>query len=451
MSKVVSPLLLLTIALLTFAACGDDDDDTSSTATVTASPSQPSEPTGTLSASPTTLSPSASQVAGAPVQILRVQDPVVLSATTAYYIGSGCWGCEGYTTGLQRWVTDAQGNATKTDLLTFPKRDGEVVTGVHGSNDASRFVATTCLAKNCGPLGQYTAPASSRIWVSLDGGVAWTLLGSEEQGVTLVLAVSPEAVLLSRTHGDFNNAANWVEEYFILGQTTPLARPPGARPGQPPVLLPGPSAGWMSDSATLLDSSGGTLIRFSLDPGDEVQPNGVFTTTPSSSDWLVTWFRQGPNSAQFIGVFDKVGKATLVYKAEKLFFPTGWPEGRSAIGFVDFARPAGARGVGPLPAFLELRGGIVTPLGGPFLDQNGRNHLLAAVPGAFVTVSGAGPGSCVYVRAEPKLAGAVQGCYADGVLLRTSGPEAEADGKTWLSVVAPDRKSGFVSADYVAR
>ena len=141
----------------------------------------------------------------------------------------------------------------------------------------------------------------------------------------------------------------------------------------------------------------------------------------------------------------------MVYQAPIDVELTGWPRGRAATAFVEVVRPATATGFGPLPAFIDFPTGRVTPLGGPFLEQSGRNQLLASVSGPFLRVTGGGAGSCVNVRVEPSLAAAVVGCYADGVLLQSLAPQVTAEGKAWKSVRTPDRKSGYASSEFLAR
>ena len=282
------------------SACGGADRGrptaTMSPAAVTSETRQPS-PTATVTVAPPPA-PSLTMVAGISVRDLVVSDPVALTPETAYFIGTGCWGCEGYTTGLQRWVTDAQGVATKTELLTFPRRAGEGVTGVVASDDASIIVATTCLAARCGRLARYTAPASSRVWVSRDSGVTW-IMAAEEEGVMQAIAASSEAVLLGRGHGVPDDAAGWVIDYFVLGGSA-LHQPANAAPYRDPILLPGTTVAWVSpDGDALLDSSGDLLVRFSLQPAGRIVQNGPFTPNAAKEHSLSRGMGAQPSTSAF--------------------------------------------------------------------------------------------------------------------------------------------------------
>lgn len=73
--------------------------------------------------------------------------------------------------------------------------------------------------------------------------------------------------------------------------------------------------------------------------------------------------------------------------------------------------------------------------------------LMHLAVGRFALVSGTG--DCLNVRAAPGAAAKVLDCYADGVLLRTSGEVADADGRGWLSVVTPDGRPGFAATGFL--
>jgi hypothetical protein len=79
----------------------------------------------------------------------------------------------------------------------------------------------------------------------------------------------------------------------------------------------------------------------------------------------------------------------------------------------------------------------------------GRTALHAVQIGPFARI--VNTGSCLRVRAEPSLSGQVLDCLADGVLLQDMGETREADGASWLSVVTPARRQGWVSTAFVQR
>lgn len=65
------------------------------------------------------------------------------------------------------------------------------------------------------------------------------------------------------------------------------------------------------------------------------------------------------------------------------------------------------------------------------------------------TLTIAGTLGCLNLRAEPSVAAAIFGCFADGTDLRSRGVSREAEGRTWRGVLTPGGDEAWAAAEFL--
>lgn len=102
-----------------------------------------------------------------------------------------------------------------------------------------------------------------------------------------------------------------------------------------------------------------------------------------------------------------------------------------------------------VPVVVDLASGQAHPIVPlmPRYAKGDRTRILAAVPGPWLKVTGAG--DCLNVRTAPSTTAQSLGCLKVGVLLRDRGENRSAEGTTWIAVSGPGVAEGWASADYL--
>ncbi|MGH2632988.1 MAG: hypothetical protein ACRDG3_06220, partial [Tepidiformaceae bacterium] len=361
-------------------------------------------------------------VLGVPVRKWKVNPPAALPQGIALFIEKGCWGCEGYSTGLERVYADAAG-AVHTDTVF----DGGFLS-VQFSADTSEAYATVCIDV-CGPLGPPRTGARTTIYHSVDGGETWAA-GETVDGIANVLPDGSGGWVLYQYI--FNGGDSITYKFSEYPGGTPITPPGGSGAG---VAFPGTRL-LFADPAwrTYFNADGSSFLgNLPEELGDEVDVNYGITPVAvlSSGETIVRWQHPAHDgSMPRIGVL-RAGKLIDVIEPSRVGpnVDIGALAGDQMFGNADLARidVPKANAVTPndvtaphLPVLIDLVNGEVTPLmlyGDKLFDgaYGGRNIVIAAAyaPSGFARVNT--PGDCLNVRAGPSTSTVSLGCFRDGV------------------------------------
>ena len=379
-------------------------------------------------------------------QPFTVLSPVHPPPDSLLYVATGCWACEGFDTGIQRVITDADGFVTLDLVADPPLLPGEIVTGYSATSDGSMLVASTCQSTSCWTIGPGDPNAHSRVFVSRDGGFSWQELASYPGYLSIRQVTADGRILISRNYGP-GDPSTWPITWEVLPGHAQLV-PPADAPSPNPVLA-GDRVLWVSPHP------GGAVsgLKLPLTAGDGLI--GVFPLADGGT--VFTWSRGGGgkpgggNSSLFAGLLSPNGdlKWTREVPFTGQFAVTGELAGPLLIGNVPSPDPNTPSG--QLPALIDLDAAAIQPIGLPFGQPPlaGRNRFLAYVPGPFVRIFR--PGGCVDVRQSPANAAKSQGCLKDGVFLQDLGDVTTADGTAWIHVITPAGDEGWVDSRFLGQ
>jgi len=141
-----------------------------------------------------------------------------------------------------------------------------------------------------------------------------------------------------------------------------------------------------------------------------------------------------------------------VYHVDGLAF-LGWWSEKDDLAYISIEKPIEGFIAAPRPALLDLSTGEYRLMPNPFGEYEvpflpyGHAIVTAVQLGPFARV--VDTGSCLRVRAEPSLTGAVIDCMADGVLLRDGEETRDSGGATWLRVTTPAGIQGWASTAFL--
>ncbi|HXU23660.1 MAG TPA: SH3 domain-containing protein, partial [Tepidiformaceae bacterium] len=396
-------------------------------------------------------------VLGVGVRTWKVDAPEALPGDVALFIEKGCWGCEGYPTGLERVYRDAAGTV-HTDKVF----DGGF-SGVAFSADMSEAYATVCIAV-CGPLGPSVAGTRTTIYHSVDGGVTWTA-GETVDGFANVLLDGSHGWVLYQSIFDGTNTTSRFSRYPGGAAITAPTSSKGA------ITVPGGALLFYSPTFTTLATADGSPLVEDLATqlGDEIDQ--TYGVTPvavlPSGDIVVRWQHptehyEGRTAEPRVGLV-RAGKLVDVIGGPNVDIGALMADGR-IFGNADLIASdlPGAAPTAPntyvsphLPALIDLAKGEVTPLllYGPDLFGGayyGRNIVVAAALGPFAKVHTGG--DCLNVRETASTTATSLGCFADGVLLRVQSiGDQTVGGVHWVPVTTPDGRPGWASAEFLQR
>jgi hypothetical protein len=379
-------------------------------------------------------------------QPFTLLSPVPPPPDSLLYVATGCWACEGFDTGIERVITDADGFVSLELVADPPLLPNEFVTGYGATPDGSQLLASTCQSTSCSTIGPGDANAHSRVFVSRDGGFSWQELASYPGYLSIRQVTADGRILISRNYGP-GDPSTWPITWEVLPGQAQLV-PPADAPSPNPVLA-GDRVLWVSPHP----GGGVSGLKLPLTAGDGLI--GVFPLADGGT--VFTWSRGGSgkpgggNPSLFAGLLSPSGdlKWTREVPFTGQFAVAG--ELTGALLFGNVPSPDPSTPSGQLPALIDLDTAAIQPLGLPFGQKPlvGRNRFLAAVPGPFVRVSR--PGNCADVRQSPANAAKSLGCFKDGVFLQDLGDVTTADGTAWVHVITPANDEGWVDYRFLAQ
>jgi hypothetical protein len=177
----------------------------------------------------------------------------------------------------------------------------------------------------------------------------------------------------------------------------------------------------------------------------------------SGERFAVTWWTEEPLTQYRLGVFSHSGRPITAFSLSDYAQVGGWLSDTLVAGNADVppellpTPEPGTYAINFVPVIIDLDTGEAHPLAGPFQEPplGGRNFVQAVLRGPFARV--VDTGSCLNVRAQPAMSGAVLACAADGALLRDTGETREVGDTTWQRVLTPAGVEGWASSQYLER
>lgn len=449
---------------LLLLAGGDEAEPAAPGETVT----PPASPTGPAASPSPAPSPTATrqpvafpgEVDGAPLRVLEVADGAAFPAGYLFYVEGGCTECDGPAASLDRVYSDYTGTIHADTLFEVPQEDvegGAYITGIAVAGNGYGILVGVCEpGAYCGGVAEPQPGARVTFHYSGDGGVSWTTVGVIEGYARPIIAWSGAA---RGAQGGWvaryipvAREGPWPREYVALPAGEVMALDAGIDPTAPTIVLDGEAFYVLGDDGrSLLSPPGASQPAFSW----KVPEGGEIIGMASFSPFIVLWrqesgFETPPGT--YFGLFEgrSDGELQAAFALpDSVSAWLGWPgttthDNRPVISLAIEGRS------GIIPAIVNFEAGTLTPIEEYFggrAEQHDRNRVHAVVPGPVVRI--ASGDDCVNVRQSPSLAGAVLGCYEDGVLLVDRGETRAAEGITWVGVTAPEGYLGWAAAEFL--
>ncbi len=359
------------VAMLTLAACGGGESGGVTPALATPSP------TAGLDATPTV-----EVVGGLEVRPLITGDEIEIPAGVALLIQTGCTECDGPATGIERVYRDSSGELRR-DILFYLLGAGSdpYISSMVVSQDGSSIALTVCAAGYCGGLAPVTPDARTTLQVSEDGGETWSEVALFD-GAYYARAVLQDGIVLYHLI-ETEDAAPSTFELFPSGVAV---TPPEEEAF--PISLSDTELGWITSDRRWLRDDGSILATLGEGYWAGWIQSGVIRRSPSAGELALRFSEDDiVGSAFYLAVFGSDGQATKIFSGGVLTGVADWLSSGEAVGNAlfpveplspppsfppfDFAR---------LPAIFDLETGLVRPIAGQFLENYGRNRVLAVVP-----------------------------------------------------------------------
>lgn len=393
------------------------------------------------------------------VSLLEVRSLVQFPSNTAFVLETGCWQCDGPSTGLRRMYKDADGEVRIDQLLSLEQLGlppDAYFTGYAIAADASFMLASVCVRGGCAyGISGWTADARSAVFESIDGGVTWRSDGEYDLALTVHGLVSDEEALVSWQIDEDDHRG-----YALYPGFTKLVVPGDAAW---PVLALGGEVLWssVSDPGRILGPHGSTFVDF----GESTYIHTYQSWRSSPDDVLVvnwSWFPGTGVRGNYMSLVDRFGEITATYELnppDAGMLSTIWYGGQI---YGTMANPPlilpEERFLGLLPAILDLETGRYNNIKEPFLEDGyePQRDIIRAVQsapydGPIARVVGLDR-SCLNVRGDPDVESEILTCAADGVLLRAvigdDGEPSVEDGE-WIWVYTPDGFLGWAATEYL--
>ncbi|MDO8613779.1 MAG: SH3 domain-containing protein [Dehalococcoidia bacterium] len=458
MAKIFTLAVGLALALAVVACGGEDGTPRPETATpapsVTATPGADESPQA---------------IDGVEAVPLAVGDEAGFPDDVALIISTGCWQCDGPTTGLERVYRDPSGEIIVETLFTpeklglpprivqtdkGPQKDAPTINGFALTPEGGHIVVSVCTRGTCLELGGPPSDdAQTTLFESTDGGVTWEELALLDGGLG-VRAITEDGALLVDFSAPFDAEGRPSYRFYLSGRAV---EPPAGAVAHRMFTTPDGVLLWSTDDGRLLRDDGSEYLSLGLPQGSEFV---AFARGPSLDPLTaVVWFEEvngdGSSIAYYLGILNADHSSRKVYRVGDLALPGGWLGlllyGNTGVLPEQLPMPPPDLYLGWLPAVLDIEGGEAHPILDPFLDRPGRNLVHAVVEGPFARV--AGTDGCLNVREKPAASGTLLECAAEGVLLLLRGLEDTIieGGVTWVHVVAPAGADGWASGDYLER
>jgi hypothetical protein len=370
------------------------------------------------------------------------------------FIATGCWGCDGPTSGLDR-VYPLGGRVVR-DVVTLPPGG---IRSVAVRPNSQEIILVTCQHDYCGDFGPAQKGLVSTVHRSFDGGVSWETVATFDD-YARVQRFTEDGYVVTVWTPDDEGPVHGADSYYLM---------PGRKQVQPPsgtsefgdfrVLADGQIAfpttdgkRWLREDGSValelpfpvdasrvnvLDVPGGTqLVSWSVDLGG-----------PRRVGYQVLW-RNG--AAQFgFADDDGIGWRVGQWLADPKFIGNVFVSDQElglerTDALYDYERS--------VPAYVDLERGTVTPIDTPFFEANyrmNRTYVLGSIPGDDLARVNT-PGDCLNLREGASSGATVITCLGHGTLV-----SVDALGGTpaagWVRVLGPLGQTGYVAAEFLER
>ncbi|MCH8813723.1 MAG: SH3 domain-containing protein [Chloroflexi bacterium] len=448
MIRTAASLTALTVvfALVLYLSysCGNDGDGSPSP---TANPSPVVEhPT------PTTTPPRPS-----PTSQPKFASQILFPEDTALILGTGCWQCDGPTTGLRRIYRDPSGSIRidqilSVDRLGIERRDDRgkpYVTGLAISPDGTDMMVSLCIEDSCanGGLGIWGPNSAVVIVRSTDGGVTWDIVGEFEGGIHL-LGLIDDGVAYGYWYERSAEDPSVQPSFALFPTLDPIAPP--ADDFWPVAAVDGQIV-WtpQSQEGSPQYSDGSEFPNL---PDDADATIAVFDPYTRGDDVPVIWSSR--NGGYFLSLVTSDGNAN-----QTVALPSNLgsviADGLGSV-YTNVSVIAPESGVdlpaqfsGQLPALVDMKTGTIHPISDHLQpdERNARDTLFAVQTGPFARVDDTR--SCLNLRTSPGLEATKVACLADGVLLRHDSVAVTNQDVEWLQVTAPDGTQGWAATEFL--
>lgn len=406
---------------------------------------------------------------GTGVTHLTQGDPIDPWPSYAFIMETGCWQCDGGSTGFIRVYGRGDGTTAVDELFNYQRsgykrsetKDGQTVetdpyiTGFAFEPDASDMWISLCVRSACGSGGleAWSPDAQTVLLRSRDGGVTWNEAGRMDIGGFVITTAGPDRIIVALWQAD--------------GQPPSFVYFPGLEPvtspgqGYWPVgyLKGGPL--WRMPAGNALEYGGKIVADFGDNAG--IARASVEKGPVDKADFIVgwNWPRTTAEQAYFVSLVMAEGFINATYEYPRFFLPgvdlkKGLFAGNAEIDPSLLPGPLPEGHFAYLPVMIDTDQNVVRPFFSLLSDADfprGRNQIVAAQPGEFARV--VNTGSCLNIRAEPTESAVVLECVADNVLLRdiekASGLISYTPVPGWVEVQTPSGNHGWATSQYLER
>lgn len=339
---------------------------------------------------------------------------------------------------ISRLYRSGDGELRRDVLFRPPPDSGQRITGIISNSDGSHLaVSILSAAPNAQPV--------TTVSVSRDGGVTWAEIGTAS-GTYEAVAFRGDMVLVAARRSDSTTS------YALLPGSTPFAPPTGSAGS--------PLAGYTDGQLMWRDPRRPTILR---DDGSLLMTvlaaSGAYISTlapdPDGNAFVVEAianFPQNPAPYHYLFVVDRAGQLLAGYTGSAgpiaAVYAPGLAIGMSTVD-PDFLPngTGGAPGV-RVPAIVDLRRGVVTPILHPFINDAPHDpyFVVAVTAGPFARVIS--DGECVPLYFQPA-ALPTGGCLAARVLVRHLGAPHTVTGADWYNVTTPSGESAWMDGSFL--
>jgi DNA-binding CsgD family transcriptional regulator len=368
-----------------------------------------SEPPAAIGASPSPESSDAAPEAIGEAAELTLGAEAPLPDDLALLLETGCFQCDGPTTGLIRVSRDAEGKMHREVLVSVgahlfvasdvresaytvgditlplqtidrgkgPEQVEPSIAGIAVSPDAQEIVVGICW--ECAALGAVgLAPDSGTIlYRSTDGGDTWSEFARPGRGNVLGLAGSGRVLMVVHPpEGGF--------EVFVYPDATTVQRPEMASGVfSAPFAHADGTVGWQDRTGTLQRPDGTVILQVPEDPC----PCGIRTLTQQGFGnrlIAVAWAATTPTPAVRLSVFSSDGTHIKTFVVSDQIHDLAWVS--ESVLAANLAIPADQLSaevaplyLGSLPALIDLDSHGIHPIVDPFLKpgaEAARNYVL---------------------------------------------------------------------------
>ncbi len=319
-------------------------------------------------------------------------------------------------------------------------------------------------------LSQLPPEGESTIWHSVDGGVTWSEVATFPSFARILQVRDGELLVqqswggsLFGTIGDGERPPEVVR--IVEGEVRETGLSPLDAPdGSTRAFIDGQAFEVDRERGAIVGDAGDILWRPQLEPPPCARCPVTFATWPDTDLRVVHWQPSGLEPLLALYEGEDLLQVYVAGPVDHEFQPgpTGgqgfrWldEQERTALGTAacEEAFEPAISPVCELPAVLDFDAGTLTPIEPAAILEAaagaGAHAIEAYIPGPLAKVTGAG--TCLNVREQPTTAASIVDCFVDGVILRVLPSTASADGYEWVQVEAPDGRSGWAAAEFLAR